>query len=305
MTVKKISFLMADSSELFSALHLLSEAERENAEEIIESYLSYDSDLFFGFAFVLGTLTVRIFDGAEYTFSFPYEISEKADLPGAVQEVVRYAVLEEIEPIFEGVPREMAECFFRLGYRHINADSDSPDSQTYRITLKNECSFFDECPKAVLSDIELSPISDEDASDYARLSRDALNNKYWGYDYREDYGNASDGLFLGLARRDFELNSTVSLAIRAAGKFIGEALISSFDYRGGADISVRILPEYQNKGYARRALVLLFEIAQKMGLVTLYARVYKENLPSISLFSKEADEMLEEEEAAVFVYNLY
>ena len=305
MKIDKISFFEQESNEISSALQSLIPIEREAAKEIICDFLSVDSDFSFAFAFTHGTCVARCFDGAEYTFSFPYEISEYADVFMAVEETVRYAVLEEIEPVFEGVPAERVGMFFTLGYRHINADSDSPDSDTYRISLKSECALIDCYPEAACENTELCALRKNDFSDYERLCRDVENNKYWGYDYREDYGDAKDVSFAALAERDFELSSALSLAIMDSGKFVGEALISSFDYKGGADISVRILPEFQNKGYGSRALSLLFEIAEKMGLVKLYARVYKENAPSISLFSKQADEAREEKDTVVFVYNLY
>ena len=305
MTVDKISFITPDDERFSSFLDSLSDSEKEEARSIIDTYLSTLGDVSFAFAITRGALIVRAFDGVEYSFLFPYEICENADLGGAIEEAVRYAVLEEIEPIFQGVPSEYAELFFRLGYRHINADSDAPDSLSYRIALKNECSLLEDFPYNDADGLELSYIREEDISDYARLSRDDANNKYWGYDYKEDFPDCEDRFFLELRERDFESYSALSFAIRKGGKFVGEALISSFDYKGGADISIRILPEHQKKGYAGNALSLLFEIAEEIGLITLYARVFSENTPSAALFSKHADESFCDGEITVFVYHLY
>ena len=302
MIVDKISFKTADDESLSLLVSQLSAAERAEAEDIIGYYLSMETDVSFAFAAVGSALVVRAFDGGEYSFIYPYELSEGADVSAAVEAVVKYAVLEEITPVFESVPRECAGLFYTLGYRHIKSDSDSPDSETYRITLENECALFGDCPSAYSDEVELSNLREEDKSDYARLWRDSENNKFWGYDFTEDYGECEDSFFLSLAERDFESYSTLSLAVRAEGRLVGEALISSFDYKGGADLAIRILPEHQRRGHARKALSLLFEIAENMGLTTLYARVYKENCASVALFSHDADSSLDDGEKITFTY---
>ena len=304
MMTDKISFKTAEDENFSLLFSELSKAEREEAEDIIGYYLSMETDVSFAFAALGSLLIVRAFDGGKYSFVFPYELSEGADASAAVEAVVKYAMLEEITPVFESVPRECAGIFYTLGYRHIKSDSDSCDSETYRITLENECALFGDCPSAYSDGVELSRLKAEDESDYARLWRESENNKFWGYDFREDYGECDDSFFLSLAERDFESYSTLSLAVRAEGRLLGEALISSFDYKGGADLAIRILPEHQRQGYAGKALSLLFEIAQNMGLTTLYARVYKENSASVALFSPDADSSVDDGEKITFTYEL-
>lgn len=304
MKIDKISFLSANKINVDELLFGISQDERREALPIIEYYLSYDSDLSFAFALSDGVLLVRCFDGAEYFFAFPHTLREGAELGAAIEKCVRYAVLEEIEPVFAGVPADEVGLFFALGFRHINADSESPESDTYRVTLKNECSFVSEYPEANGELVSLSALTDKDVTDYARLCRDESNNKYWGYDFREDYDGCSDSFFLELAERDFLSSSALSFAIRAENNFVGEALLSCFDFKGGADISIRILPEHQKKGYASAALSLIIEIAESLGLVNLYARVDVENAPSMALFSKNADEQYREDSVAIFKYHL-
>lgn len=305
MIIDRISFLPANENDIDRLLSNMPASERAEALEIINYYLSIDDgSSSFAFAFSSGALLVRVFNGAEYFFAFPHLVSEKSDMGSAIEECVRYAALEEIEPVFAGVPSDEVGVFFALGYRHINADSGSPESDTYRITIKNECAFVEEYPNASDSSLSLSSFRDTDKTDYARLCRDEENNKYWGYDFREDYDGCADVFFLELAAREFALSSALSFAIRAENTFVGEALLSCFDFKGGADISIRILPEHQKKGYAKRALSLLLTIAEKIGLLTLYARVDSRNLPSISLFSKDADESCEEGSVAIFKYLL-
>lgn len=306
MNIEKISFLKPNSDELDNLLSTLDGEEKERASEIVSSFLEADFDASFAFSVTEGTLVVRVFDGIDYSFIFPYEISEDADLPRAIESIVKYAVLEEIGITFECVPKECVAHFFTLGYRRIESAADSVDNETYRVVLKNECELVSDYPEAEDSEgMTLSRLADDDAESYARLCSDAENNKYWGYDYREDNEALTGEDFLEMANMDYASNSALTFAVRSGGSFLGEALISSFDYKGGADVSIRILPEQQKKGYARRALSLLFEIAREIGLTTLYARVYNENLSSIRLFARDADEKQEKNEIAIFTYNLY
>ena len=195
MKIDKISFSAFESEALMRELDGLSESERDGAEEIIGAYTSPDDIEEVAFSISHGSLTVRCYDGEDYSFSFPYEICEGADLSGAVGAVVRYAMLEEVSPVFEGVPRECISLFFDLGYRHINLDSDSPDSETYRVTLKSECDLLGDHPEAACEEITLSRIVESDLSDYARLVRDEKNNKYWGYDFHEDFSDFEDSFW--------------------------------------------------------------------------------------------------------------
>ncbi len=304
MKIDKISFLYPNEDNVSKLLSGISEEKRQRALEALDFYLSLDTEVAFAFAVFGQALLVRCFDGEEYFFDFPHAVCEGADIAGAVEKCVQYSVLEEIEPVFVGVPSDAAGLFFSLGYRHINADSDSPESDTYRITLKNECSFLLEIPEADDTVVFLSALGENDKENYVKLCRNAENNKYWGYDFREDYDGCSDSFLLELAAREFDASVSVPFAVRAEGILVGEAVISSFDFKGGADISIRILPMYQNKGYAKRTLSLLFEIARGLSLVTLYARADAKNLPSLALFSESADERSEEGGVVVFGYKL-
>ena len=105
MNIEKISFLKPNSDELDNLLSTLDGEEKERASEIVSSFLEADFDASFAFSVTEGTLVVRVFDGIDYSFIFPYEISEDADLPRAIESIVKYAVLEEIGVTFECVPK--------------------------------------------------------------------------------------------------------------------------------------------------------------------------------------------------------
>ena len=82
------------------------------------------------------------------------------------------------------------------------------------------------------------------------------------------------------------MRTSLTFAIRAEGKFVGEAILYAPDGRGRADIALRVLPEYQRRGYAADTISAIWKIAEKIGLTKLRAKIKNENTPSISLFEK-------------------
>ena len=304
MNFEKISFLSADSDEFSSALDTLCEDEREVAEEAIDYYLDADEDFEFAFSVFGGALLVRVFDLGRYFFLFPTPLSETADIELAIEETVRYCILEELEPIFCGVTSEEIGIFLSIGYRHINVDADSPDSSEYRVSLKNELSFFDEVSDFTGERITLAMLSDSDAQAYAILCADEKTNEFMGYSIREDYPDADETACLEIAAREFAYNSALTLAVRDCGITVGDVALHNFDFKGGADVSVRILPEYRRKGYAKEALSLTLTLAEQIGLTRLYARVDNRNLPSLSLFEAEADYVDNQGDVTVFTYEI-
>ena len=154
-------------------------------------------------------------------------------------------------------------------------------------------------------EISLSSIESSDAEVYEKLIFDKENNKYWGYDYTDDYPDADGNFFAELSKREFEYSAAIVLGVKVGGILVGEASFHCFDFCGGADISIRILPEFQRMGYGRAALSLLFSVAADIGLTTLYARVHVENKGSMSLFSADADSESLCGETSVFTYSLY
>ena len=66
----------------------------------------------------------------------------------------------------------------------------------------------------------------------------------------------------------------------------GDAVLFYPDFRGGAEIAIRLFPSFQGKGIGSRTLKLLVELASLMGFSNLYARVDGRNLRSLALMDK-------------------
>ena len=105
--------------------------------------------------------------------------------------------------------------------------------------------------------------------------------------YRQDLkGELTEDYFLDVARRDFEKRWAVNWAIRLDGKCIGEAVLYNVDWRGGAELGVRIAPEYAGNGYGTEAFAAAAEWALYGLLLTrVVAKCYKENTASYRMLS--------------------
>lgn len=246
------------------------------------------SDVGFAVTCFSGCALIRVFDMGRYLFIFPYEIEESADVNSAIFAISEYAVREEIPLTFCDVPRECISAF--SGFRHIELDAEDAEAESYRVKIKSECELIDEIPHVTYGRVELNALFSEDIEPYAELCRDKKLNEYWGYDYTSDVENPADAYFYESAVRDFSFGTSLTMAVRFEGKFIGEAVIYAFDRQGGAEFSIRLLPSFHSKGLGTEAAIATVAAARRLGLIRLRATVMNKNLPSLAMFRKITDE---------------
>ena len=275
---------------------------RKEALEVIECYADSDADVAVSGAF--GCLLVRIYDGGEYLFSYPYPLTESADESGAVEEVALYALREGLPLLFCDVPRESLPLLL-MGFRHADVDAEDETAETYRVTVKSECSLIKKAPEVTYGEVTLRELRDSDREPYARICLDAENNKYWGYDFREDEPDADAEYFMSVAKNERALGTAISFAVLSGGEFVGEAALYAFDCRGGAEMAIRILPEYQGRGLSGDILLALFEVCRRIGLIRLYAEVFSENRPSVAFCSRHMETLSDEGGRVVFIKSFY
>lgn len=133
--------------------------------------------------------------------------------------------------------------------------------------------------------IVLTQIRESDKAAYLRLNTDIENNKYWGYDYREDtsiIGPVDENTFFDSVQHDMKAGDSINYAIRLNenGEMIGECILWNFTEDGTAELGCRLLPEYHGKGYGKVAFGALAEFAKnKLGL-KIWARCHLQNEPS-------------------------
>lgn len=223
----------------------------------------------------------------------------------AIGERVGDTIIEHIEkglPDYPGAYQvmlsEFAKHFAVDGVKTINREDDSGDEglrtskmQYHPILIKNKnylianCLFKKIRPPVIIvgENVVLSDLTAEDKDAFFRLYTDDENNRYWGYDYKEDLGNAepTPDYFYSFQQSLKDKCEEYSLAVRHNGALVGEAVFHNFDFHGGVETGIRILKSEQGKGYAKAALVAMIRYAKdvlKAGVVK--AKCFKENTPS-------------------------
>ena len=257
-----------------------------DAEDIISSVAScLDDGMSAAFTYGYEILFVRIFDGEKYIFPLPFMLTERADIKRACLELSEYARREMIPFIISDVPREELPVLQEL-FPHIDANCYLEDDDSFVVKINSECDLLNEWPSVEDGDMVLNRISSDDIDKYAELCADRELNKYWGYDVREDNPDGSKQFYLDVAEREFGDGIAITLGIRFNGDFVGEAVIYDFDYRGSAQIAVRVSPKYHGKGVGTRATKNLIALAKKIGLSSVKAEIINENSASIKMTSK-------------------
>lgn len=256
------------------------------ASEIIVSIcLGLGEGMSAAFFFCENVLYARIYDGERYVFPLPFMLTDDADIKSACVALSRYAVREMIPFIMSDIPREELSLITEL-FRYVDASCYEEDDDSFFVKINNECDMLDSVPSISFADITLDEITEKDREAYAELCSDPELNKYWGYDARVDNPDADADFYLETARREFETGVAIALAIRCEGKFVGEAVIYAFDFAGGAQIAVRILPRYHGNGLGSVATSALISLAEKIGLTKLCAQIMNKNSASLKMTAK-------------------
>ena len=87
-------------------------------------------------------------------------------------------------------------------------------------------------------------------------------------------------------KKDFGSSTAMNLAIRLDGEMIGEIILYHFSFRGSAELGIRLLPEYEGKGYASEAFGAVCHYAlYQIGMYEVHSKCMKENKASFRLLS--------------------
>ena len=247
-----------------------------------------------------GCLLIRVCEGGEAAFLYPFEISEGADIRAAVEAIAAYATYQEINLTILDIPYEERDVIDGLGFSIVQYGVADEDGESFIAEILTECAALDEVPCITGERLMLSQLTDEDIEDYAAICRDSELNKYWGYDYRQDVGECEDFYFLREAERELDMGTALTLGVRDEAGLVGSVVIYGFDFHGSAAAGVRIGREFQGRGYGREASELMFAVAKDMGLRSIRAVIMKENISSVSLYSKLMRRVNESEDRLYF-----
>ena len=151
-----------------------------------------------------------------------------------------------------------------------------------RLKTRNELAFLEKIPALKSERLTLDALRPEDREAYNRLCLDDERNRWWGYDYRKDLrGELTEDYFLDVAREDFQNRRAVNFAVRLNGHMVGEVVLYNFDYKGGAELGCRIVPELAGYGYGVEAFRRAAEWSlYELGLYRLKGKCFRENRAS-------------------------
>ena len=233
-----------------------------------------------------GTLLCRrVFDGV-YEFTLPYPYRPDADTEAALTALEEYARTEEIPLVLTDLCEEDLEalCDRYLHPRVHTLPGEEGEPPLYLIEVITEAMTVEETPTLYGDGVTLTAPNRKDITPYARLCRDEEILALWGYDFREDYPDATDEDLFALTEREFALGLTLPFFIYYHDTFVGEALLYAFDGRGGAECAIRILPEYRRLGIAKETLATLCDYARNtLKMIYLEGACRIQNLPSRAL----------------------
>ncbi|MBR3227371.1 MAG: GNAT family N-acetyltransferase [Erysipelotrichaceae bacterium] len=139
-------------------------------------------------------------------------------------------------------------------------------------------------------DAVLTEFRETDKHAYLELNTDIENNRYWGYDYREDLyldDPEDENTFYDSAVYDMKCGDSINFAVRLSkdGDMIGETILWNFSSDGQAELGCRILKGYQERGLGKDAFIATAEYARNVLGLELTVRCYRENRASYGMIS--------------------
>lgn len=209
---------------------------------------------------------------------------------------------------YPGIYQALESEFFRAlppEVLYVNREDDVNNAglreaklQLHPLEVMDKCFFevtssFDlllDVPNLETERLSLGPLTEADQDEFACLSLDDINNRYWGYDYHYDLEKgaiADKTFFFQDYQRDFQTKNQVSLIIHdKMGHLLGEVALYDFGITNTCHMGVRLLPEAQKHGYAKEALKAVFVYLKGTLFQTaVYYECFLPNVSSLNLAS--------------------
>lgn len=200
------------------------------------------------------------------------------------------------EGIYQVMAQEFARAFAGENILYINREDDAGDRglrksklqynpiarlDRYYLTPMRPIDSMSAVPHIHTERLEIGTFDEEGKIALYRLECDFESNKYWGYDWRDDYKDEHEPTpeyFLECKRQIFARREEVPMGIYLAGNLIGEVVLHNFSYRYDCEVGVRLLPEYRGNGYAREALIAAMDYAFfELNIDKVTAKCFKPN----------------------------
>ena len=231
-----------------------------------------------------GCLLFRVYEGS-YAFTCPMPLCDGADIRGALLLLADYCRRELIRFLITDVDRDTLSIITDI-FSHVDASAYDGEEDFFAVAVLTELDRMDSIPRLKSGEVTLREMLPFDKENYYRLSTSEVVNRYWGYDYREDAPSADADYFFSVAECERDAGAALTLTVLLGEEYVGEAVLFDFDFRKGASIGLRLLPEFWGHGIGGLALELLIDLARNMGLCQLFCQVDERNLRSLSLIGK-------------------
>ncbi len=296
-----VRFLMKDDRP--DVIKLLDEYASEHAGRLSLEQMELDQ-------------TYKLFDVSDILGLYPAGMFIDGKLVAiSISEITGNMLMIHVEKAlrkYEGIYPAMYSGFVNLiaanlGHplKYVNREDDSGDPglrtskmQYHPVSMANKHLVHVSSPAIRIApaltirgeNVVLTEIRETDKKAYLAINTDVENNRYWGYDYREDItitGPVDENTFYDSVIYDMRAGDSVNLAIRLSeeGNMIGEAVLWNFTLDGTAELGCRIMPEYQGKGRGKDAFGLAAEMAEKDLDLKVWSRCYRENIPSYRMIA--------------------
>ncbi len=170
-------------------------------------------------------------------------------------------------------PIRLVKSFFFKPYNLFYKMKKVPEIKTDRLVLKD--------------------IKDDDYN-FFLLSTNPLVNKYYGWNYESDFYKTHSkdekpdlDFFINERKRAFNNNEEMSIGIYLENQLIGEVLVYDVSFLNTCSIGYRLLPEFQQHGYALEATKAVINyLFYHIGFDQINAKCYLENIASKRLLEK-------------------
>ena len=295
-----------DAKDFFDIYRGLNREERSAALEYLESDFDF-SGYEVKFGYFSGCIVMRYYSSdVGYHFEAPIALSADADVPLAFVKISEYCLTEGIPETIIGIPNENIEFALRGAENYSKSDNDDG---TINVRILTECMLEEELPEFLVGDVYIGEFAEKYADEYEKLIKNENLNCHFGYNLTQDMPNGTGADFVNFVREEFERGESMTFAATVLNRsgenvFVGEGALYSFDGRGGASVSFRVLPEYHRRGIGDSIFRGLILAAKQIGLKRVQADVKVENTPSLALLSKYREPCLEDEERVRFSFCL-
>lgn len=224
-----------------------------------------------------------------------------------------------VDGAYQAIVTEFAKAFAVNGVKFINREDDSGDeglriSKTrynpvsllsknlVRVDNRAEC--VHEIPHLESRRLVYDRLTPADMPEYRALNLDDENNRWWGYDYREDLAGREPtcAYFYEMVEEDFQKREVFCFAAREKGgsELVGEGVLYDFKKDFSCEIGARIFPRFRGRGYGAEIFARMKGWAEELGFSTVRAKRYRQNAAAEKMILKSG--MTPVSEDGTFVY---